>query len=62
MFKFLDILSKLFIPQVNHKRPVCRHCGGVRCIGACGLDHPAAWSQKTQAVENREHNQQGKPA
>jgi hypothetical protein len=62
MFKFLDTLSELFIPPVNRKRVVCLHCGGVRCFGGCGVGQPAAGSQKSQVVENREQNQPEKPA
>jgi hypothetical protein len=40
-------ISKLLTPPDKLKRTECPHCGGMRCMGACGIVPPAAGNQKT---------------
>lgn len=34
--RFYSALKQVFASFSGHKRKVCAHCGGGRCIGACG--------------------------
>jgi hypothetical protein len=49
MLKILKALYEFFLRMEKQRRGLCRHCGGIRCYGACRFEDAQAergWSGK----------------